>query len=142
MLKITTKKILIYQHSKHQFEGDGITNEFRALSADTSDRELIAGFSYQLRLMMAKAYIDDESDKTIDSIVEECVEGWKKNISRIRKMESSDKLKEEDKAKLKKLKNEINSKWTKYINEHCFSSYYPFHKQVADSIFARNKLKK
>jgi hypothetical protein len=135
------KKILIYQHTKHQFEDDGIENELRALSADTSDRELIAGFRYQLRLILAQAFINDESNKAIDSTVEMCVKEWKESKSEIRKMESYDKLDEDIKTKLNEFKKTLKPTFTKLINEHCFQSYYPFHKKVADSIFARNHLK-
>jgi hypothetical protein len=135
------KKILIYQYTKHQSEDDGIENEFRALSADTSDTELIAGFRYQLRLIETQAFINDESNKTIDSTVEKYVKEWKENKSRIRKMESYDKLDEDLKIRLRELTNRLNSDLTMLINEHCFSNYYPFHKKVVDSIFKRNNLK-
>ena len=136
------KKILAYQFSKNGSDIDLVAKEFGVLCADNTDKELQAGAQYQLRLIRVTQFLNNQSDKTLDPIIEERLKEWKENISSIKEMESISKLNYENKKELNKAKNDINTMETTFINEWCFSSYYPFHKQVVDSIFARNKLKK
>jgi uncharacterized protein YwgA len=142
------EKILAYQFSKNGSDIHLVAKEFGVLCADTTDKELQAGAQYQLRLIRVTQFLYNQSDKTLDPIIEERLKEWKENISSIKELESINKLKYENKKELNEAKkelneakNNINSMETTFINEWCFSSYYPFHKQVVDSIFARNHLK-